>query len=314
MMERARAQVEPLRSRRARFVRWLGLDVVLPRPRLLGIASALQPLATPFMPRRVRRLLPRPAGRLRPLPRRTDPPVGTELRGTVAILSGCVQDQWFREVNRATIRVLARGGWRVVVPRAQRCCGALHAHNGRLSMARSLARRNARAFDGVDAVVVNAAGCSAHMKTYQELADDAAMPPVLELMEFLHDQRLRAETVAMAPMPQRVAYHDACHALRAQGIKEQPRTLLRDIPGLEVVEIPNGDQCCGAAGIYNVTEPEMSDALMRRKAEAIASTGCRIVASANPGCTMQIAAGTRALGYEVEVVHPVQLLDRASKA
>jgi glycolate dehydrogenase iron-sulfur subunit len=314
MMERARVQVEPLRSRRARFLRWVGLDVVLPRPRLLGMASALQPLATPFMPRRIRRLLPRPVGRLRPLPRRTDPPAGTELRGTVAILAGCVQDRWFRDVNRATIRVLARTGWRVVVPRGQRCCGALHAHNGRLGTARSLARRNARAFDGVDAVVVNAAGCSAHMKTYRELADDLTIPPVLDLMEFLHDQRLRVETVAVAPMPERVAYHDACHALRAQGIREQPRALLRRIPDLEVVEIPNGDQCCGAAGLYNVTEPAMSDALMRRKAEAIASTGCRVVASANPGCTMQIAAGARALGYDLEVVHPVQLLDRAYAA
>ncbi len=311
MMERARSQVEPHRSRRSRLVRTLGLDVILARPRLLGLATALQPLASPFMGRRVRRLLPAPSRRLHRLPRRADPPPGTARRGTVAMLTGCVQDRWFRGVNEATIRVLTRGGWRVIVPRAQRCCGALHAHNGHLDAARSLAKRNASAFAGVDAIVVNAAGCSAHMKSYKELTDDISMPPVLDLMEFLYDQRLASDRAPVGGKPRRVAYHDACHALRAQGIRKQPRALLGAIPGLEVVDIPNGDRCCGAAGIYNVTQPEMADALMRRTVEAVVSTGCTVVASANPGCTMQLRAGARALGVRLEVVHPVELLDRA---
>ena len=225
------------------------------------------------------------------------------------MLSGCVQDRWFHEVNRATIRVLARNGWRVVVPREQRCCGALAAHNGRLDTARRLARRNARAFAGVDHVIVNSAGCGAHMQDYGELVEGTTLP-VHDLMAFLDDVGLvEAPTAALADT--RVAYHDACHALRAQGIKRQPRDVLRQIPGTQIVELANGDRCCGAAGLYNVLEPEMSGALMRQKAEAVRDAGVRVVASANPGCTMQIAAGLRELGLNVEVVHPVELLDRA---
>src|SRR3990172_6509512 len=162
MIERARAQTEPLRTRRARFVRWIGLDVVLPRPKLLWLAAALQPLGRVVLPRRVRALVPRRSelfGRLTAVPE----PAG-EVRGTVSLLAGCVQDRWFREVNRATIRLLARGGWRVLVPREQRCCGALAAHNGRLATARALAERNLRAFVAVDVVAVNASGCGSHLK------------------------------------------------------------------------------------------------------------------------------------------------------
>jgi glycolate oxidase iron-sulfur subunit len=309
MMERARVQVEPLRSRRARFLRWLGLDVTLPHPALLRIATFFQPVARPFLPRRMRALAPRHTSPFARLPRVTEPPAGVDVRGTVALLSGCVQDRWFHQVNEATIRVLARNGWRVTVPRAQRCCGALAAHNGRLASARKLARRNASAFAGADHVIVNASGCSAHMTTYDELVEGTALP-VHDLMEFLADHGL--VDVPTNPLADgRVAYHDACHALRAQGIKQQPRDVLRQIPGVEIVEIANGDRCCGAAGLYNVLEPEMSGRLMREKAGAVRDTGVRVVAGANPGCTMQIAAGLRDLGADVEVVHPVELLDRA---
>jgi glycolate oxidase iron-sulfur subunit len=309
MMERARAQVEPLRSRRARFVRWLGLDVTLPHPALLRVAAFLQPVARPFLPRRVRALAPRTTSPFARLPAVTEPPPGVDVRGTVSILSGCVQDRWFHRVNLATIRVLARNGWRVLVPRDQRCCGALAAHNGRLRSARRLARRNAAAFAGADHVVVNAAGCGAHMQAYQELVDGTALP-VRDLMEFLSEEGL-AE-IPIEPLAHaRVGYHDACHALRAQGIHSQPRSVLRQIPGLEIVDLANGDRCCGAAGLYNVLEPEMSGRLMREKAEAVRDAGVRIVASANPGCTMQIAAGLRELGVDVTVMHPVELLDLA---
>jgi glycolate oxidase iron-sulfur subunit len=278
---------------------------VLPRKSVLWVAIAVQPLARPFLPKRIRMLVPKGAALLRSLPRAT-PAIGAQ-RGTVALLAGCVQDRWFREVNLATIRVLARNGWRVVVPRAQRCCGALPAHYGRLGTARRLARANARAFAGADRVIVNAAGCGAHMKDYGELLEDAELP-VRDLMEFLHEEGLREEPGSLEAT---VAYHDACHALRAQRIREQPRAVLRQIAGLTIAEIPNGDRCCGAAGLYNVLEPAMSSDLRREKTEAIAATGATTIASANPGCSMQIAAGLAELGVRAEVVHPVQLLDRA---
>jgi glycolate dehydrogenase iron-sulfur subunit len=298
-----------LRSRRKRFVRWLGLDVVLPSRTLTRSAGALAPLARPFLPKRVTDLIPRGRGvPFTRLPQVTEAVGGA--RGTVALLSGCVQDVWFRHVNLATIRVLARNGWRVVVPRRQACCGALAAHNGHLETARKLARRNAAAFEGVDHVAVNAAGCGAHMQDYPDLVEGTGLP-IRDLMEFLLTEGRRGGTGSL-PEPTRVAYHDACHALRAQGIHDQPRELLREVGNLELVEIPNGDRCCGAAGIYNVTEPEMSVRLMREKAEAIAPTGAAVVASGNPGCTMQLVAGLREIDASVSVVHPVQLLDRAS--
>jgi glycolate oxidase iron-sulfur subunit len=311
MMEHARVQIEPLRSRRQRFVRWLGLDVALPRKKLLWLAAALQPVGVAFMPRRVRTLVPKPTELFRRLPRKRRP--RGEAKGTVALLSGCVQDRWYRHVNRATIRVLTRNGWRVVVPRRQRCCGALSAHHGRLATARRLAERNVRAFAKADVVVANAAGCGAHLKDVGDLlgTEDARAfsSKVRDVMELLADEGI--ERPSGGADIDRVAYHDACHALRVQKMQQQPRAILRTIPGLEVVDLPDGDVCCGAAGLYSVVEPEMSSELRRRKAEAVLSTGATVVASANPGCTMQIAAGMRELGGDVRVVHPVELLDRA---
>jgi glycolate oxidase iron-sulfur subunit len=308
MIEAARTQIEPQRSRGARFVRWLGLDVVLPSRTLTRLVGAFAPIARPFLPGRIRGLIPRGAASRGRLPRMTEGE--GEVRGAVGLVAGCVQDVWFRHVNIATIRVLVREGWRVVVPDAQTCCGALAAHNGRLRIARKLARQNAEAFVGADHVVVNAAGCGSHMANYGELAEGTSLP-VRDVIAFLFDERMR-EAPGSLPAPTRVAYHDACHALRAQGIHRQPRELLGAIGNLELVEIPNGDRCCGAAGIYNVTEPGMSARLMREKAQAIASTGAAVVASANPGCTMQLRAGLDELGVSAEIVHPIELLDRAS--
>jgi glycolate oxidase iron-sulfur subunit len=314
MMEHARVQIEPLRSRRARFLRWLGLDVVLPRRKLLWLAAALQPIGLAFVPRRVRALVPRRSELFRRLPRSTA--ARGETKGTAALLCGCVQDRWFRRVNRATIRVLARNGWRVVVPRQQVCCGALAAHYGHLDTARRLAERNLHAFADADVVVVNAAGCGAHLMDVGDLLGTeeahAFSAKVRDVMDLLHEQGVEAPTHGAGTG--QVAYHDACHALRAQGIKEQPRAVLRSIPGVRIVDPPGGDVCCGAAGLYNVLEPAMSSELRRRKAEALASTGAGVVASANPGCTMQIAAGLRELGTSAAVVHPVELLDRAYRA
>jgi glycolate oxidase iron-sulfur subunit len=316
MMERARVQVEPLRPPRERLLRWLGLEVALPRGWLLTLLTALLPLARPLLPRRARALLPRVSARqlTRRLPRVTEP--AGRPRGTVALLAGCVQDRWYRPVNRATIRVLARNGWRVVVPEGQVCCGALGAHHGRLRSARRLAGRNLSAFAGVDWIVVNAAGCGAHMKEYGELlgsapGDDRAVElsaRVRDFMEFLDEQGIAPPA---GSAPGRVALHDACHLLHAQRIAEAPRAVLRQVPGLELAEVEHGDRCCGAAGLYNLLEPDMADRLKEQKAAAIDATGAAAVVVGNPGCAMQIAAGLHALGSATSVLHPAELLDRA---
>src|SRR5688500_11665566 len=215
MMEASRRQIEPLRSARARFLRWLGLDVVLPSRRLTSIAAFLAPLARPLLPSRIRALVPRGRAARGRLPEITEP--AGEVRGTVALLSGCVQDRWFRRVNIATIRVLARNGWRVVVPRTQTCCGALAAHNGHLGTARRLAEKNAAVFASVDHVIVNAAGCGAHMGSFGDLGGGTQLP-VRDVMEFLHTEG-RAVDAGSLPQLTRVAYHDACHALRVQKIR-----------------------------------------------------------------------------------------------
>lgn len=308
MMEAARVQIEPQRPAAARTVRRLGLQTLLPRKKLLWMAAAVQPFMRPFLPARIRAITPRPSSLFSRLPLMTEPPAGVTVRGTVAVLSGCVQDRWFRSVNLATIRVLAANGWRVSVPRKQSCCGALPAHNGRPDLGRTLAEHNAEVFAGLDHVIVNAAGCAAH------LSEHPGGPAVREIMAFLQDEGLHEGVTFTAlggDAPFRVAYHDACHALRVLKIHDEPRALLRRIPGLELVEISDGDRCCGAAGLYNITQPELSGSLRRQKAEAVRDTGATTIASANPGCTMQLIAGLRDLGVRANVVHPIELLDRA---
>jgi glycolate oxidase iron-sulfur subunit len=315
MMERARAQIEPDRGAPTRVLRTAGLDWTLSRNWAITAAAAFGPVVRPLLPKRMARLVPRVRLRelLRPLPAVTEPR-GTR-RGTVALLSGCVQDRWFRPVNRATIRVLGRNGWRVLVPREQACCGALSAHYGHLDASRRLARRNVRVFgDGVDHVVSNAAGCGAHLKQYGELLEDDSAELLSrgarDVLELLADEGFEPPAESSGSVS-RVAYQDACHALRAQGIFRQPRDVLGSIPGLELAEIRNGDRCCGAAGLYNVLQPEMSRELARDKVHAIAETGVATVATANPGCAMQLAAALREAGAHVRVVHPVELLDAA---
>jgi glycolate oxidase iron-sulfur subunit len=306
LMEAARVQIEPRRPAATRAVRRFGLQGLLPRKKLLWLAAAVQPLLRPLMPARIGALTPRPSALFSRLPTLVEPPPGVEVRGTVGLLRGCVQDRWFRDVNLASIRVLTASGWRVRTPRGQSCCGALPAHNGRVRTGHALAARNAEVFSGVDHVVVNAAGCAAHLS---ELPEGGR---VREITAFLAEEGLGANISPLAGSePVRVAYHDACHALRVLKIRDEPRSLLRMIPGLELAEIAGGDQCCGAAGIYNVTQPELSGALRRQKAEAVRETGATTIASANPGCTLQLIAGLKELGVTGEVLHPIQLLDRA---
>lgn len=311
LMEHARAQVEPLRPPAQRLARWLGIEVVLARGWLVTLATVLLGPVRPLLPRRLRAMAPRVRLRdlARRLPRVTEP--DGPARGTVLLLAGCVQDRWYRPVNRATIAVLARNGWRVVVPPGQRCCGALAAHHGRLDAARRLARRNLAPFAGDHPIAVNAAGCGAHMKEYGQLLGDEAgdLPArVHDLMELLDRHDLHGRTAA--PFA-RVAVHDPCHLLHAQGIAAAPRRVLGQVPGLELVEVADGDRCCGAAGLYGVLEPETAGELQAQKAAAIAASGAPAVAVANPGCAMQIAAGLAERGADVEVLHPAELLDRA---
>jgi glycolate oxidase iron-sulfur subunit len=233
----------------------------------------------------------------------------------VAILEGCVQQGLFGRVNAATVRVLRENGCDVVTVPGQRCCGALHAHGGDLEGTRRLARVNIAAFERarVDRVVVNAAGCGAVIKEYAELLrDDVAFAPrarafvatVRDLNEFLID----LDPAPPGRLPLRVTYDAPCHLHHAQRITEAPLELLRRIPGLELVALPDAEECCGGAGVYGMLHPELGGRILEDKIEAIRGTGAAAVATPNPGCMMQIGAGLIMAGLPVRVVHPVELL------
>jgi glycolate dehydrogenase iron-sulfur subunit len=229
-------------------------------------------------------------------------------KGRVALLTGCVQRFVFPDVNTQTARLLAAAGWEVWAPRLQGCCGALHLHAGRLPEFRDMAGALMRVLDrDADLVVSNAAGCGAALEEYGHWLGDAAgfAAKVRDVSEVLAEADL-----PFHELPITVAYHDACHLAHGQRVRVEPRALLRRIPGLTLREIPDS-LCCGSAGVYNVTEPEMAAELGRRKAAAIRATGAAVVAAANPGCVMQIARHCESEGLGVEVVHPVELLGRA---
>jgi glycolate oxidase iron-sulfur subunit len=240
-------------------------------------------------------------------------------RGRVALLSGCVQDVFFHRVNEATVRVLSAEGFDVVVPREQQCCGALELHAGREDPALARARRTIATFEGlgVDHVVANVAGCGSSMKDYGHLlADDPEWAD--RAHAFSSGVRDVSEVLAAAgpqaprsPVAARVAYHDACHLGHAQGVRDQPRAVLRSIPELELLDIPEAALCCGSAGIYNMINPEAADELGARKAANVRSVAPEIVVTANPGCLLQIA---KHLGDDLTLLHPVQLLDASIRS
>ncbi len=227
-------------------------------------------------------------------------------RGRVAFFSGCVMPEMFGPVNAATIDVLSRNGFEVVIPAGQGCCGALHRHAGDPEAADRLHVANRAAFDldGIDALILNSAGCGASLRD----AGDALAQKVRDVTEFLAEVGLR-ETPR--PLALRVAYDDPCHLLHGQRVAEAPRALLRAIPELELFDLPGCRDCCGAAGIYNLTQPAMSARLLERKVQAIRDTEPQVVATGNPGCLLQIGAGVRAARLPVEVLHPIELLARA---
>ena len=251
-----------------------------------------------------------------PLPERDYAPSGDETRERVAVLDGCVMQGLFARTNRATRRTLRMNGYRMADARGQVCCGALHAHAGDLETARSLARSNIAAFEssGADLIGVNAAGCGAMMKEYAHLlAGDPAWAERARLLS----SRVRdvSELLAAAgpkpgaPLPLRVTYDAPCHLLHAQRVVTPPLAVLRAVPALTLLPLTDAEQCCGAAGIYNLIEPETSDAVLAPKLRHIVATGADWVATGNPGCLMQIGAGLRRARARARVIHPVDLLD-----
>jgi glycolate oxidase iron-sulfur subunit len=338
LIEAGRAEIERRRPGGAarRLFRWVNFSLLLPHPRLLGVAAAglrfyqrsgLQRLARAsgllrLLPGRLRDwepLLPELPSRAdrAPLPERVA--AESPKRVTVALLTGCIQQVAFGPQNRATARVLAKNGAEVVVPRRQACCGALHAHSGEHDEAQRLARRTIEVFEqaGGDYVIVNTSGCGAHMKAYGTLlADDAQWEErarrfasrVRDISEFLAMEPLRGP---LGGVRRTVTYHDPCHVVHGQKIRNEPRALLAQIPGLKLVELPESDWCCGSAGTYNLTQPEMARRLQQRKVAHIRETGAEAVVTSNPGCIIQIAQGLQAAGTSIQVQHIVDVLDQA---
>jgi len=255
--------------------------------------------------------------------RRWTAPRVTAAEGTaryrVGFIEGCIMPQFFSDTNAATVRVLAANGCVVYSPPRQGCCGALQMHTGDRPTARSLARRNIDAFEplGLDAIIINAAGCGSTLKEYGHLLSDdpayaaraaAFAARVKDVSEFLASIDLVPPTV---PVPMRVTYQDACHLVHGQGIRNQPRALLRQIPGLELIEMKDSDVCCGSAGIYNLTHYDISVELLDQKMANLLATGAEAVVAPNPGCSMQLAFGARRARVELQQLHVVDLLARS---
>jgi glycolate oxidase iron-sulfur subunit len=263
------------------------------------------------------RLLPDKIPRKRPLPE-VHPAEGAT-RARVALLVGCGQQVLAPDINWATLRVLARNGIETVIPRGQACCGALAMHTGASEQAKPLARKNLRAFpDDVDAIVTNAAGCGSGLREYEllfkgEPEQDAGArlaARTVDVSVFLAGIGLREAPPPLAH-PTSVAYQDACHLAHAQGVRGEPRSLLRAIPGLRLVEPTDWALCCGSAGMYNIEKPGTADELGRRKATSLSDTGAELVATGNFGCMAQVQTHLRALGRPALVLHTMQVLDRA---
>jgi glycolate oxidase iron-sulfur subunit len=336
LVETARAQIElhykrPLRSRIARDFVYRKL---LPYPSRIATAARL----LKFYQRSGLATLARSTGILRLLGlqhrEKFLPKIDSEFffaqlgraypakgprRARVALFAGCVAQVTFSELNCATIRVLQANGCEVVVPAGQVCCGALPNHAGVRDVARNLARTNVSAFpvDDFDAIVTNAAGCGSTLKEYPELFPDGApehapawkfSSKMRDATEFLAELGLTAK---LHEVPLRVTYQDSCHLAHGQKVREAPRKLIRAVPGVELTEMPLADECCGSAGVYNVTETEASLELLARKMDSVKQTQAQAIVTANPGCILQLRAGAAIQGTNQEVLHVVELLDRA---
>ena len=337
LFETARAEVErsgvvgaPERD----FWRWLTLTVLFMHPRLLrmmgwglrlwqktGLDLLLRRLKFfGLLPKHLRELEPQTPrvadafsdALIAPVESPDEPP-----RYRVGLLTGCVQDLAFSDINRDTVDVLLANGCEVVTPRAQHCCGSLHAHNGAVELARELARRQIDSFDldHLDAIITNAGGCGAHLKQYGHLLHDDPFyvkrarqwdSKVKDIHQWLVQIGIRRPEHGAGVTE--VTYHESCHLCHGQKVTSQPRLVLQAIPGLVLKELPESNWCCGSAGIYNITQPEQSARLLKRKVANIESTLTTVVATSNPGCHLQLASG---LQGRVGVTQPVTLLARA---
>lgn len=340
IIESARAQIftQKRGPRWKRVVRTAALRALLPHKRVLrGVAESLRLYERSGLQGRLRssplyRLLPENLRRMEQLAPAVSrrfyraeterlPAFGTATR-RVALFTGCIMPYMNAETHEATARVLRRNGCDVLVPAAQVCCGALMVHSGDREPARELARRNVDLFLSlsVEAVIINAAGCGSTLKEYGELLKhdpayaekaerfDRLVKDVTEYvaaLPFAHD---------LGPLPARVTYQDSCHLVHAQRIKDAPRAILRAIPRLELVELPHADLCCGSAGIYNIVQPEMSMRLLDDKMVEVGQSGATIIATANPGCMLQLEAGLRRHAMPGRVAHVVELLEESYSA
>ncbi|MEP7199525.1 MAG: (Fe-S)-binding protein, partial [Chloroflexota bacterium] len=340
MVEAARWQVNQAlpQSRREKFLRWFVFGQLFPHNRRLRAFASLMKIyqrsGMQWLARKLHLIPPPMRDSERLLPRlpnhftalgKTYTARGTQ-RGRIALLAGCVMGTVYAPVNDATIRVLTRNGFAVVVPAQQICCGALAVHSGERAVAREMAKRNIIAFGlggdtgdkgDYDAIVVNAAGCGVAMKEYGELLKDDAQwharaeafaGQVRDVSEFLAARGIVPPTHEIA---KRVTYQDPCHLAHGQSVRAQPRALLQSIRGLQLVEMANADHCCGSAGIYNITHPDIAMQVLDAKMANVGAVQPEIIVTANAGCMLQLQLGVQRAGLKAEVLHVMELLDRA---
>lgn len=324
------AEEEP-QSRSERLIRWVALHQLLPRQERLRLMARglwiVQKLGIDALAKRLG-LIPKalegmaellPPLKLNQVAMDRPAPALGEKRGDVALLYGCIQDAFLSGVNAATVRVLQRNGYEVHFPHGQSCCGAAGLHMGEVEEAKRLARRNIDACSDRDyvAIISNAGGCGATLKEYAHLLhDDPAYAQKAEdfvaklndISEFLADH---LHVLPQNPINQRVTYVESCHLRHGQKVIQQPRTLLKQIPGLTFVELQFPDRCCGSAGVYNITQPETANQVLDAKLADVQQTGAEIVVTSNTGCHMQMIYGVRKAGLKASVVHLVELLDEA---
>jgi glycolate oxidase iron-sulfur subunit len=315
---RALAQTRFKRSRGEKLRRWLASQT-LPYPWRLRLAATLGRMARRLgaAPRSLAPMLDLLPDVLPPAVRLAEVnPARGQKRARVALLAGCAQQVLDSDINRATIEVLARNGVEVIVPRGQACCGGLAWHTGDLAAAQRFARRNLDAFPaGIDTILTNASGCGSAMREYHlilrgttdEPRADAFGKRVMDVSAFLQQLGLR-DLPRRAGRPQRIAYQDACHLASAQNVLRQPRELLRAIPGVQLVELPDAHLCCGSAGTYNLDQPDIAASLGAQKAKAVLASGAEMVASGNIGCITQLRSHLTKLGSALPVRHTFQIL------
>jgi glycolate oxidase iron-sulfur subunit len=326
LLEHTRDHIEKhhRRSPWQTFLRRIAIEKVFPFPARMKIA--LLPVKIiralhleSFLPKFARETLSLVPEKPSATPLPEVSPATTPSNRRTGFISGCVMSVLFGDTNAASVRLLNHAGYEVITPRAQGCCGALYAHSGQLELARDCARHNIEVFErlNLDTIAINAAGCGSTLKEYGQLLRND--PQWAErAKQFSARVRDLTEILAAVPSPiatvsqpgVKVTYHDACHLAHPQHITKPPRELIRALVGANFVELPESDVCCGSAGSYNLTEPEMAACLQRRKIENILKTGAQVVVTTNPGCLLQIRAGLKQAGSQIEALHIADFLDR----